>query len=85
MVHVYNGSQRRMLSVEGVSLQWPGGSPPLDVPVCSFKNDAPHCLASKSAITTLAVSMEHALASASAAGPLESYTLICHIRAATIK
>ncbi|KAG5264287.1 hypothetical protein AALO_G00252030 [Alosa alosa] len=45
MVYVYNGSQRQMLPVEGVSLQWPGGKPPPDVPICGFKNDAPACLA----------------------------------------
>ncbi|XP_076157584.1 atrial natriuretic peptide receptor 1 [Alosa pseudoharengus] len=45
MVYVYNGSQRQMLPVEGLSLQWPGGKPPPDVPICGFKNDAPACLA----------------------------------------
>ncbi|XP_029282203.1 LOW QUALITY PROTEIN: atrial natriuretic peptide receptor 1-like [Cottoperca gobio] len=29
----------------GRSFQWPGGSPPADVPECGFKNDKPACLA----------------------------------------
>ncbi|XP_062385816.1 atrial natriuretic peptide receptor 1 [Sardina pilchardus] len=45
MVYLYNGSQRQMLPVEGVSVQWPGGRPPPDVPICGFRNDAPACLA----------------------------------------
>ncbi|KAL2080486.1 hypothetical protein ACEWY4_024279 [Coilia grayii] len=44
-VYVYNGSQKQVMEVEGVSIQWPSGSPPLDVPVCGFKNDKPSCLA----------------------------------------
>uniref|UniRef100_A0A4W6DTF3 Guanylate cyclase n=1 Tax=Lates calcarifer TaxID=8187 RepID=A0A4W6DTF3_LATCA len=29
----------------GRSFQWPGGSPPPDIPECGFKNDKPSCLA----------------------------------------
>ncbi|KAJ8267843.1 hypothetical protein COCON_G00130150 [Conger conger] len=45
VVLVYNGTREQMLSLPGVKVQWPGGSTPLDVPLCGFKNDNPTCLA----------------------------------------
>ncbi|KAG7469514.1 hypothetical protein MATL_G00129560 [Megalops atlanticus] len=44
IVSVYNGTQKEMVSLPGMKLQWPGGVPPRDVPVCGFKNDDPACL-----------------------------------------
>uniref|UniRef100_A0AAY4EF67 Guanylate cyclase n=1 Tax=Denticeps clupeoides TaxID=299321 RepID=A0AAY4EF67_9TELE len=48
IVAVYNGSQKKMIEEPGMSIQWPGGSPPPDIPPCGFKNDNPACLASMS-------------------------------------
>ncbi|XP_048881491.1 atrial natriuretic peptide receptor 1-like [Brienomyrus brachyistius] len=45
IVSVYNGTKKQMVSMPGMSLQWPGGAIPLDVPICGFKNDNPACLA----------------------------------------
>ncbi|XP_028821905.1 atrial natriuretic peptide receptor 1 [Denticeps clupeoides] len=45
IVAVYNGSQKKMIEEPGMSIQWPGGSPPPDIPPCGFKNDNPACLA----------------------------------------
>ncbi|XP_018620329.2 atrial natriuretic peptide receptor 1 isoform X1 [Scleropages formosus] len=45
IVYVYNGTQKQMVPVPGMALQWPGGSVPPDVPVCGFKNDHPACIA----------------------------------------
>ncbi|KPP78305.1 atrial natriuretic peptide receptor 1-like, partial [Scleropages formosus] len=47
IVYVYNGTQKQMVPVPGMALQWPGGSVPPDVPVCGFKNDHPACIASR--------------------------------------
>ncbi|KAI3358276.1 hypothetical protein L3Q82_003274 [Scortum barcoo] len=45
VVCVYNSSLKQLVLQSGRSLQWPGGSPPPDVPECGFKNDKPACLA----------------------------------------
>ncbi|XP_034456400.1 atrial natriuretic peptide receptor 1-like isoform X1 [Hippoglossus hippoglossus] len=45
VVCVYNSSIKQLLMQSGRSFQWPGGSPPPDVPDCGFKNDKPSCLA----------------------------------------
>uniref|UniRef100_A0A7N6FDA1 Guanylate cyclase n=1 Tax=Anabas testudineus TaxID=64144 RepID=A0A7N6FDA1_ANATE len=45
VVCVYNSSVRQLVMLTGRSFQWPGGSPPPDVPECGFKNDKPACLA----------------------------------------
>uniref|UniRef100_A0A8P4GH06 Guanylate cyclase n=1 Tax=Dicentrarchus labrax TaxID=13489 RepID=A0A8P4GH06_DICLA len=38
-------SMKQLVMQSGWSFQWPGGSPPADVPECGFKNDKPACLA----------------------------------------
>ncbi|XP_008297242.1 atrial natriuretic peptide receptor 1 [Stegastes partitus] len=43
VVCVYNSSMKQLLLQEGLSFQWPGGSPPADIPECGFKNDNPAC------------------------------------------
>uniref|UniRef100_A0A8C2HNQ6 Guanylate cyclase n=1 Tax=Cyprinus carpio TaxID=7962 RepID=A0A8C2HNQ6_CYPCA len=43
IVAVYNGTQKQMKILPGMAVQWPGGSIPLDVPLCGFKNDNPAC------------------------------------------
>uniref|UniRef100_A0AAQ4QV17 Guanylate cyclase n=1 Tax=Gasterosteus aculeatus aculeatus TaxID=481459 RepID=A0AAQ4QV17_GASAC len=45
VVCVYNSSMKQLIMQGGRSFQWPGGSPPPDVPKCGFKNDKPACLA----------------------------------------
>uniref|UniRef100_A0A672ZCI6 Guanylate cyclase n=1 Tax=Sphaeramia orbicularis TaxID=375764 RepID=A0A672ZCI6_9TELE len=45
VVCAYNGSMKQLVMQGGRSFQWPGGSPPPDVPECGFKNDKPECLA----------------------------------------
>uniref|UniRef100_A0AAR2JPN4 Guanylate cyclase n=1 Tax=Pygocentrus nattereri TaxID=42514 RepID=A0AAR2JPN4_PYGNA len=45
IVAVYNGTQKQMQTLPGMGFQWPGGSVPLDVPFCGFKNDRPACIA----------------------------------------
>uniref|UniRef100_A0A8C2WXB7 Guanylate cyclase n=1 Tax=Cyclopterus lumpus TaxID=8103 RepID=A0A8C2WXB7_CYCLU len=45
VVCVYNSSMKQLIMQGGRSFQWPGGSPPPDVPECGFKNDKPACLA----------------------------------------
>ncbi|XP_068589346.1 atrial natriuretic peptide receptor 1-like [Cebidichthys violaceus] len=45
VVCVYNSSMKQLIMQGGRSFQWPGGSPPPDVPECGFKNDQPACLA----------------------------------------
>ncbi|XP_073338565.1 atrial natriuretic peptide receptor 1-like isoform X1 [Pagrus major] len=45
VVCVYNSSMKQLVMQSGRSFQWPGGSPPADVPECGFKNDKPACLA----------------------------------------
>uniref|UniRef100_A0A6Q2Y6C9 Guanylate cyclase n=1 Tax=Esox lucius TaxID=8010 RepID=A0A6Q2Y6C9_ESOLU len=45
IVQVFNGSQKKLMAVSGKRIHWPGGSAPLDVPVCGFKKDNPACLA----------------------------------------
>ncbi|KAM8840640.1 atrial natriuretic peptide receptor 1 isoform 3-T3 [Spinachia spinachia] len=45
IVCVYNSSMKQLIMQGGWSFQWPGGSPPPDVPKCGFKNDKPACLA----------------------------------------
>nr|XP_046273133.1 atrial natriuretic peptide receptor 1 [Scatophagus argus]XP_046273134.1 atrial natriuretic peptide receptor 1 [Scatophagus argus] len=45
VVCVYNSSVKQLVMQSGRSFQWPGGSPPVDVPECGFKNDKPACLA----------------------------------------
>uniref|UniRef100_A0A3P9M431 Guanylate cyclase n=1 Tax=Oryzias latipes TaxID=8090 RepID=A0A3P9M431_ORYLA len=42
---------------KGLNFQWPGGSPPLEVPECGFKNDNPACLTSMSSAITEMVAM----------------------------
>ncbi|KAK5621294.1 hypothetical protein CRENBAI_010540 [Crenichthys baileyi] len=44
LVSVYKGSIKQLVLKEGLNFQWPGGSPPPDVPECGFKNDNPACL-----------------------------------------
>ncbi|XP_034729528.1 atrial natriuretic peptide receptor 2-like [Etheostoma cragini] len=44
IVLVYNSSEEQLTAIPGTTLQWLGGVPPLDVPVCGFKNDNPACL-----------------------------------------
>uniref|UniRef100_A0A7N5ZUB6 Guanylate cyclase n=1 Tax=Anabas testudineus TaxID=64144 RepID=A0A7N5ZUB6_ANATE len=46
VVCVYNSSVRQLVMLTGRSFQWPGGSPPPDVPECGFKNDKPACTVS---------------------------------------
>ncbi|XP_041665123.1 atrial natriuretic peptide receptor 1-like isoform X1 [Cheilinus undulatus] len=45
VVCVYNSSIKQLVMKSGRSFRWPGGSPPVDVPECGFKNDKPACLA----------------------------------------
>ncbi|XP_058475260.1 atrial natriuretic peptide receptor 1 [Solea solea] len=45
VVCVYNSSTKQLVMQSGRSFQWPGGSPPPDVPECGFKNDKPACRA----------------------------------------
>ncbi|XP_039978055.1 atrial natriuretic peptide receptor 1 [Xiphias gladius] len=45
VVCVYNSSTKQLVMQRGRSFQWPGGSPPPDIPECGFKNDKPACLA----------------------------------------
>ncbi|KAI1901470.1 hypothetical protein AGOR_G00034770 [Albula goreensis] len=45
IVSVYNGTLKQMVSEPGMKIQWPGGTVPLDMPICGFKNDNPICLA----------------------------------------
>ncbi|XP_029022598.1 atrial natriuretic peptide receptor 1 [Betta splendens] len=45
VVCVYNSSVKQMVMQSGHRFQWPGGSPPPDVPECGFKNDKPACVA----------------------------------------
>uniref|UniRef100_A0A4W6DTB7 Guanylate cyclase n=1 Tax=Lates calcarifer TaxID=8187 RepID=A0A4W6DTB7_LATCA len=45
VVCVYNSSTKQLVMQSGRSFQWPGGSPPPDIPECGFKNDKPSCLA----------------------------------------
>ncbi|XP_030644329.1 atrial natriuretic peptide receptor 1 [Chanos chanos] len=45
IVAVYNGSKKEMVDQPGRRVQWPGGSPPPDIPECGFKNDNPACVA----------------------------------------
>lgn len=44
VVCVYNSSLKQLAMQNGRSFQWPGGSPPPDIPECGFKNDKPTCL-----------------------------------------
>ncbi|XP_072226722.1 atrial natriuretic peptide receptor 1 isoform X1 [Leuresthes tenuis] len=44
VVCVYNSSTKQLVLQKGLNFQWPGGSPPQDVPKCGFKNDNPACL-----------------------------------------
>ncbi|XP_041823045.1 atrial natriuretic peptide receptor 1 [Melanotaenia boesemani] len=44
VVCVYNSSLKQLVMQKGLNFQWPGGSPPPDVPKCGFKNDNPACL-----------------------------------------
>ncbi|RVE67147.1 hypothetical protein OJAV_G00114090 [Oryzias javanicus] len=37
-------SIKQLVLQKGLDFQWPGGSPPLEVPECGFKNDNPACL-----------------------------------------
>uniref|UniRef100_A0AAQ5ZYV0 Guanylate cyclase n=1 Tax=Amphiprion ocellaris TaxID=80972 RepID=A0AAQ5ZYV0_AMPOC len=43
VVCVYNSSMKQLMMQEGLSFQWPGGSPPTDFPECGFKNENPAC------------------------------------------
>lgn len=45
IVAVYNGAQKQMKILPGMTIQWPGGNIPLDVPYCGFKNENPACRA----------------------------------------
>uniref|UniRef100_A0A7N8YKA9 Guanylate cyclase n=1 Tax=Mastacembelus armatus TaxID=205130 RepID=A0A7N8YKA9_9TELE len=45
VVSVYNSSMKQLVMQSGRRFQWPGGSPPPDIPECGFKNDKPACLA----------------------------------------
>ncbi|XP_061598022.1 atrial natriuretic peptide receptor 1 [Cololabis saira] len=44
VVSVYNSSMKQLIPQKGLDFQWPGGSPPPDIPECGFKNDMPACL-----------------------------------------
>ncbi|XP_003969209.2 atrial natriuretic peptide receptor 1-like [Takifugu rubripes] len=44
VVCVYNSSLKQLVMQRGLTFQWPGGDPPVDVPECGFKNDNPACL-----------------------------------------
>ncbi|XP_029369285.1 atrial natriuretic peptide receptor 1 isoform X2 [Echeneis naucrates] len=44
VVCVYNSSTKQLVMRDGRSFQWPGGSPPPDIPECGFKNDKPACV-----------------------------------------
>ncbi|XP_072249554.1 atrial natriuretic peptide receptor 1-like [Leuresthes tenuis] len=44
IVMEYNSSEEQLTAVPGTALHWLGGAPPVDVPVCGFKNDNPVCL-----------------------------------------
>uniref|UniRef100_A0A3Q3JK77 Guanylate cyclase n=1 Tax=Monopterus albus TaxID=43700 RepID=A0A3Q3JK77_MONAL len=44
VVCVYNSSMKQLVMRSGQSFQWPGGSPPADIPECGLKNDKPACL-----------------------------------------
>ncbi|KAJ8000203.1 hypothetical protein DPEC_G00202400 [Dallia pectoralis] len=46
VVSVYDSTAKELVPVPGMKVQWPGGSPPPDIPECGFKNDNPACLAS---------------------------------------
>uniref|UniRef100_A0A8C8DB41 Guanylate cyclase n=1 Tax=Oryzias sinensis TaxID=183150 RepID=A0A8C8DB41_9TELE len=52
VVCVYNSSIKELVLQKGLNFQWPGGSPPLEVPECGFKNDNPACLTSMSSAVT---------------------------------
>uniref|UniRef100_A0A7N8X9K1 Guanylate cyclase n=1 Tax=Mastacembelus armatus TaxID=205130 RepID=A0A7N8X9K1_9TELE len=43
VVSVYNSSMKQLVMQSGRRFQWPGGSPPPDIPECGFKNDKPDC------------------------------------------
>ncbi|KAM4724883.1 atrial natriuretic peptide receptor 1 [Anableps anableps] len=43
LVSVYKGSAKKLEPQNGLNIQWPRGSPPLDIPECGFKNDHPTC------------------------------------------
>uniref|UniRef100_A0A672ZES9 Guanylate cyclase n=1 Tax=Sphaeramia orbicularis TaxID=375764 RepID=A0A672ZES9_9TELE len=47
MTDIESGEFQQLVMQGGRSFQWPGGSPPPDVPECGFKNDKPECLARK--------------------------------------
>ncbi|XP_030637651.1 atrial natriuretic peptide receptor 1 [Chanos chanos] len=44
IVAVYNGTQKQMATLPEMKIQWPGGTVPLNIPFCGFKNDNPACL-----------------------------------------
>ncbi|MEQ2280531.1 hypothetical protein AMECASPLE_020819 [Ameca splendens] len=44
LVSVYKGGIKQLVLKEGLNFQWPGGSPPPDLPECGLKNDNPACL-----------------------------------------
>ena len=42
-VAYYSEATNEMSLVDGVSIRWPGGALPPDVPHCGFRGDAEHC------------------------------------------
>uniref|UniRef100_A0A8C7VAL7 Guanylate cyclase n=1 Tax=Oryzias sinensis TaxID=183150 RepID=A0A8C7VAL7_9TELE len=55
VVCVYNSSIKELVLQKGLNFQWPGGSPPLEVPECGFKNDNPACLTSMSSMVAMVI------------------------------
>uniref|UniRef100_A0A8C7WM11 Guanylate cyclase n=1 Tax=Oryzias sinensis TaxID=183150 RepID=A0A8C7WM11_9TELE len=48
-------SIKELVLQKGLNFQWPGGSPPLEVPECGFKNDNPACLTSMSSMVAMVI------------------------------
>uniref|UniRef100_A0AAY4CX94 Guanylate cyclase n=1 Tax=Denticeps clupeoides TaxID=299321 RepID=A0AAY4CX94_9TELE len=43
IVSIYNGMEKRMIPVPNMTVHWPGGTVPLDIPKCGFTNENPAC------------------------------------------
>uniref|UniRef100_A0AAY4CYI6 Guanylate cyclase n=1 Tax=Denticeps clupeoides TaxID=299321 RepID=A0AAY4CYI6_9TELE len=41
IVSIYNGMEKRMIPVPNMTVHWPGGTVPLDIPKCGFTNENP--------------------------------------------
>uniref|UniRef100_A0A3Q2CF36 Guanylate cyclase n=1 Tax=Cyprinodon variegatus TaxID=28743 RepID=A0A3Q2CF36_CYPVA len=55
VVSVYKGSMNELVPQKGLTLQWPGGSPPRDIPECGFKNDNPACHTRMNAMVAIVI------------------------------